>query len=301
MKRLICQASFERMGCRCYAVRSMRSCKPFLYALLIVMFGAGPGHAGERVCSNSAVIFCDDFEAGSFAQWDEGYQPALHAITSDPEKAYTGRRALEVTYPQGGEGKWLARWFMPGYDRVFARVYIKFEEGYRCGENCTKILVFYGNRLDDQRSGFRKAGIRPTGADFFFAALATLNWHRHPDPGEVIFYSYFPDMKAAPDGMFWGNFSFQQEPREAIAAGLWYCLELEVKANRPEQRDGYQRMWINDQFRAEVTDMRWRDTTDVRINAVQLAFSASPVPITEHVWIDNVVVSTERIGCNISP
>lgn len=38
-----------------------------------------------------------------------------------------------------------------------------------------------------------------------------------------------------------------------------------------------------------------------RINAVQLAFSVSPVPVTEHVWIDNVVVSTERIGFNIPP
>jgi len=38
-----------------------------------------------------------------------------------------------------------------------------------------------------------------------------------------------------------------------------------------------------------------------RINAVQLAFSVSPVPVREHVWIDNVVVSTERIGFNIPP
>ena len=256
--------------------------------------------ASELTCGDPAVIFCDDFETGTFDQWQEGYRPALHAITSDPTKAYAGRRSLEVTYPEGGEGKWLARWFMPGYDRAFARLYIKFEEGYRCGDNCTKILAFYGNRLDDQRSGFGKAGIRPTGTDFFFASLVTLNWQRHPDPGEIIFYSYFPEMKQAPDGMFWGNFSFQQEPREAVKAGLWYCLEFELQANEPGRRDGYQRMWINDEFKGEVTGMRWRDTTDVRINAVQLTFSASPVPITEHVWIDNVVVSTERIGCVIS-
>ena len=279
----------------------MLSCKVMFAAVFVIALGVRPAHAAERICADPAVIFCDDFETGTFAQWEEGYLPALHAITSDSEKAYTGRRALEVTYPEGGQGKWLARWFMPGYERAFARLYIKFEQGYRCGENCTKILAFYGNRIDDRWSGFGKAGLRPVGTDFFFASLVTLNWQRHPDPGEIVLYSYFPDMKPAPDGMYWGNFSFQQEPREAVMTGLWYCLELEVKANLPEQRDGYQRMWINDQFKGEVVDMRWRDTTDVRINAVQLTFSASPVPVTEHVWIDNVVVSTERVGCSISP
>jgi hypothetical protein len=272
-----------------------------LPTLLLSAAASRASEAAERVCGDPAVIFCDDFETGTLELWQDGYKPELHSITSDPEKVFAGERALEVTYPEGGEGKWLARWFMPGYERVFARLYIKFEEGYRCGVNCTKILAFYGNRLDDPWSGFGKAGIRPTGTDFFFASLVTLNWQRHPDPGEIIFYSYFPEMKQAPDGMFWGNFSFQQDPREAVKAGRWYCLEFELQANEPERRDGYQRMWINDEFKGEVTGMRWRDTTDLRINAVQLTFSASPVPITEHVWIDNVVVSTQRIGCTISP
>ncbi|HEX2056428.1 MAG TPA: hypothetical protein VHF07_08035 [Nitrospiraceae bacterium] len=267
----------------------------------LILYETASGSAAERLCEEPEVIFCEDFERGTLDQWQAGYKPDLHAITSDPANTFAGGRALEVTYPQGGEGKWLARWFMPGYDRAFVRLYIKFEEGFRCGINCTKIVAFYGNRLDDSQSGFGKAGIRPTGTDFFFASLVTLNWRRRPDPGEIIFYSYFPDMTQAPDGMFWGNFFFQEEPREAVQPGRWYCLELEVKANQPGLRDGYQRMWINDIFKGDTTGMRWRDTTDVRINAVQLTFSASPVPIREHVWIDNLVVSTERIGCTVSP
>jgi hypothetical protein len=273
--------------------------KQVVFALVIVLCAAVPGWPTERRCDDPAVILCDDFETGTLDQWEDGYKPELHAITSDPTKVFAGERALEVTYPEGGEGKWLARWFMPGYERAFARLYIKFEEGYRCGVNCTKIVAFYGNRLDNPWSGFGKAGIRPTGTDFFFASLVTLNWYRRPDPGEIIFYSYFPDMVQAPDGMFWGNFSFQEEPREAVQAGRWYCLELELGVNQPGLRDGYQRMWINDLFKGEQTGIRWRDTTDVRINAVQLTFSASPVPSTEHVWIDNLVVSTQRIGCAV--
>ncbi len=275
--------------------------RSLLLAAVALLCVGSPGLPAEPVCSDPAVIFCDDFENGTLEQWQDGYQPTLHVITSDPGKAYAGDHALEVTYPEGGEGKWLSRWFMPGYDHAFARLYLKFEDGFRCGQNCTKIMAFYGNRVDDPRSGFGKAGIRPTGTDFFFASLVTLNWQRQPDPGEIIFYSYFPEMRQAPDGNFWGNFFFQQEPREAVHSGLWYCLELEVQANQPAQRDGFQRMWINDAFKGEVAGMRWRDTTDLRINAFQLTFSASPVPITEHLWIDNVVVSTRRIGCAQSP
>jgi hypothetical protein len=162
-----------------------------VFALAMLIYMAVPGWAAERLCDGPAVIFCDDFETGTLHSWQDGYKTDLHAITSDPMKVFAGERALEVTYPKGGEGKWLARWFMPGYERTFARLYIKFEEGYRCGVNCTKILAFYGNRLDDPWSGFGKAGIRPTGTDFFFASLVMLNWHRRPDPGEVVFYSYF--------------------------------------------------------------------------------------------------------------
>jgi hypothetical protein len=55
-------------------------------------------------------------------------------------------------------------------------------------------------------------------------------------------------------------------------------------------------MWIDGLFKGEVLNMRWRDTTDVRINALQLTFSAA-VAVTRRMWIDNVVVNTQKIGC----
>jgi hypothetical protein len=267
-----------------------------LSALLFPLLAVRPLSAAEVVCSDPAVIFCDDFESGNLSLWQDGFDPSLHRITSAPSNVYRGHGALEATYPAGSDGGWLTRWFMPGYTDVYARLYVKFESGWRCGQNCTKIMALYGNRIDNRWSGFGKAGIRPTGTDFFISMLVTLNWYRPPDPGEVIFYAYFPEMARAPDGMFWGNFFYQNDPREPLQTARWYCLELELKANAPGLRDGLQRMWIDDVFKGEVPNMRWRDTTDVRINAFQLTFSGS-VPSTEHVWIDNVVVGTKRIGC----
>ncbi len=261
----------------------------------LILASPGLGVAAEPVCSLPSTIFCDDFEAGTFAAWEDGYDPALHRLSSDPERVFAGRQSLRSTYPAGYDGGWLTRWFMPGFDHVFARLYVRFERGWQCGQNCSKILALYGNRVDDRWSGFGKAGLRPTGTDFFFAGLVTLNWYRLPDPGEVIFYSYFPEMTQAPDGHYGGNHFFQTEPREALQPGRWYCLELEVQANRPGQRDGYQRLWIDGRLKGEVRDLRWRDTADVRINAAQLTFSG-PVESTQEVWVDNVVVSQAPVG-----
>ena len=269
----------------------------FLSLLAFIGVDRAYGASAEPICSTPAVIFCDDFETEILpGVWQDGYDPARHTITSDLTNVYKGGKALQTTYPAGSDGGWLTRWFMPGYDHTYARLYVKVETGWQCGTNCTKVFAFYGNRIDNQWSGSGQAGTRPNGTDWFYTALVTLNWSRQPDPGELIFYSYFPEMTQAPDGMYWGNFFFQTDPREAVQPGRWYCLELELQANTPGAHDGFQRMWIDGAFKGEVLNMRWRDTTDVRINALQLTFSGA-VAVTKRLWIDNVVVSTQKIGC----
>jgi hypothetical protein len=90
--------------------------------------------------------------------------------------------------------------------------------------------------------------------------------------------------------------SFADECPSKLLTNQWYCLELEVQANTPGQHDGFQNMWIDSTHKGKVSNKRWRDTTDLRINALQLTLSGT-VPVTEHLWIGNVVVSTQKIEC----
>jgi hypothetical protein len=254
-------------------------------------------HGREAVCDASGTIFCDDFESGTLSLWQDGVDPNRHTITATAANVYSGSRALQILYPQGGNGGWLTRWFMPGYDRVFMRVYVKWERGWMSATNGgDKSIGLYGNRVDNQWSGFGKAGIKPSGTDFFVGMLVSNNWYSSPDPGELIMYSYFPDMAQAPDGMYWGNNFRQSDPKVVTVPDQWWCLEYELKANTPGLHDGYQRMWINDVLKGETLNMRWRDTTDVRINAAQITGSGGG-PVTEHKWYDNVVVAAQKIGC----
>jgi hypothetical protein len=71
-----------------------------------------------------------------------------------------------------------------------------------------------------------------------------------------------------------------------------------VQANTPGQHDGLQRFWVNDVLQREVLGMRWRDTTNLQLGAAVLSFSLSPAQVQKY-WIDNIVVATQRIGCNI--
>ena len=251
--------------------------------------------SAEPICSTPAVIFCEDFENVVLPGiWEDGYNPSLHSITTVPANVYRGQSALQATFPGGTAGAgWLTKWFMPGYDHTFARLYLKLDPSWQCGPDlCTKIMVFYGNRHDNQWSGFGQAGICPSGTDYYYAGIATAL----PTPGNFIFYSYFPGMPKQPDGTTcWGT-NTQFAPPTTIQPGIWTCLEFEVQANTPGSADGFERVWINDVLKGEVLNMRWRDTTNLQTNAFQLSFSASSA-ISSHMWIDNIVVSTQRIGC----
>jgi hypothetical protein len=73
------------------------------FIILVLLIGENT-NAKEQICGNPAVIFCDDFERGTFDQWKHRYNPALHGITSVSTNVFQGQRALEPTYPAGSDG-----------------------------------------------------------------------------------------------------------------------------------------------------------------------------------------------------
>jgi hypothetical protein len=268
---------------------------PLLFLLGLIAADQAHSASAEPICSSPSVIFCDDFENAVLPGiWEDGYNPLLHSITNVSANVYRGQNALQATYLGGSSGAgWLTKWFMPGYDHTFARLYLKLESNWQCAPGaCGKIMAFYGNRHDNQWSGFGQAGVCPSGTEWYYAGIATVL----PTPGNFIFYSYYPGMPTQPDGITcWGT-NTQFTPPTAIQPGVWTCLEFEVQANTPGSLDGFERVWVNGTFMGEVLSMRWRDTTNLQTNAFQLTFSASPA-VTSHMWIDNIVVSTQRIGC----
>jgi hypothetical protein len=86
-------------------------------------------------------------------------------------------------------------------------------------------------------------------------------------------------------------------------SGEWHCVEGHLLLNTPGEADGVLEFWIDDELQAGRSDLDLRGSwTDYAINALvveNLWPGGAPAPLRR--WIDDVVVSTEPIGCEASP
>jgi polysaccharide lyase-like protein len=261
---------------------------------------AGPSgpEAPSAIGAPADAIFADDFESGSLAAWQDGVNPSRQRIVTDPKTAQSGSRYLAVTYPAGQDGGWLTRFLLPGYDSLYVSLYVRFRANW---QGATKLVALYGSRADDQWSAFGKSGVCPNGGDFFAAMLVT----ESGNPGPLRFYTYYPGMAREPDGVTcFGRFGdgTGSEHGAVLAnyAGLatlsrdaWHHLEFGVQLNAPGRADGSQMLWVDGAPRASWTALSFRSSDILRLDAVQLSFSAAGgAPQTQELDVDNVVVRT---------
>jgi hypothetical protein len=242
------------------------------------------------------VIFSDGFETGDLSLWDN-VNTERYASTSDPDHVRTGNYALEGTIPAGDGWGEINKWFMPGYDEIYVRFYVMFENGFqnlRADGNGMHFASVSGNHIDNKWSAHGKAGIVPSGYDFFTTTVDPE--HLYGDDGlyPLMFYSYFPDMSCC-----YGNVFKQQEPKTAIVTGQWHELIVHVDAGTPGSHDGSQQLWIDGELEIDVQGMHWRDTTDLRLNEFAIVDYMPGSPRTQHIWFDDVLVTTEFPGSNV--
>src|SRR5207237_966499 len=82
----------------------------------------------------------------------------------------------------------------------------------------------------DAWSAVGKAGVCPSGADFFAAMLVA---ESSGSPGPVRFYTYYPGMAREPDGVTcWGRYGdgvATYTPPLTLSAGEWHRVEFSVQ------------------------------------------------------------------------
>lgn len=271
-----------------------------------------PGDTGLQ--SDPAVIIVEDSEAGSLealararsdktttgARWTsiagvKGDDRTLD-IVSDPAHVHSGKHALEilVTETSRESGNLFAR-LKPGYDRLYARFYIKFDRDYPY-ESHTGLSL--GATSETVPWPVGKAGIVPKGDERFAGMLEPEPGDWKSPPGFWCFYVYWHEMKGR-----WGNV-FQSEPPTPAVRDRWICCETMFKANStPEARDGECAYWIDGTLRYHGTGFNWRTTDDLKLNSVHLhhymnkegrAWQHSQAPRRQ--WFDDLVVATDYIG-----
>ena len=272
-----------------------------------------PADAG--IARDPAVLFAENFETGDLKKWDERRGTAAASAVAP----HSGRWCVDMTMNRGRDhGGDTIKWFMPGADRVYARLYVKFSANYQYAHH---FVWLSANQARNKWSSFGKAGKKPDGLTYYSTGMEPwFAWGKNPPPGEVNLYAYFPDMEIDPKmNLYWGNGFFPPGPGKGVAAGpdrvippldRWHCWEFMLQANSaPGKADGRQAMWVDGKLAAEFTGIRWREDPDLKVNCFWLQhYGVDPGdptkrywPESQTVWFDDIVIAREYIGPMVKP
>lgn len=263
----------------------------------------------EGIADDPDVLFADNFETGDMKHWDE----KRGGVVLMQDGAHSGNWCVQMLMIRGqNEGGDAIKWFMPGADRVYARVYVKFSPDYTYPHHFITLLA---NQRTNRWSAFGKAGRKPNGSYYSTGMESWFAWGKNPPPGELHLYTYYLDME--PDrkmDKYWGNSFFPPGPDKGVAAGAnrvlprlneWQCWEFMIQANSaPDKPDGKQAMWLDGKLVGEYSGIRWREDLDLKVNCFWLQHygfdSSDPTKQfwkeQQAVWFDDVVIARQYIG-----
>lgn len=109
-------------------------------------------------------------------------------------------------------------------------------------------------------------------------------------------YLYHVDAKRGGYGEMGG---WERGPTGLLEKNRWYCIEHYVKLNKPGERNGVVRGWVDGQLSYERTDLLFRMTPELRIETVWMDVyhgGRTPAPHRLTLYLDNLVVARRYIG-----
>jgi len=212
--------------------------------------GIASKYVGDVGIENDAdVIFVEQFEGTVdeiCRRWETVSGKMLMSNSGDVPPGSAGRRSLLITRVPGnreyaGGGQLYRRIKNEnggyGFDKVYLRMYMKFNEGHAG-------IHHYGTCLGGYHPSTKwpmvKAGQPTKGNQSFWSGVepyGSWNW---------MFYTYWHKMRGSPPrGQTWGN-SFQHGcPKLPIPKEKWICIESMLKVNDVGDTNGEQAFWVN--------------------------------------------------------
>jgi hypothetical protein len=299
--------------------------------------GLAARHPGDTgLAGDRDVVFVEDFERGTTEEiwrrwWRDQPREEKHAraqaLSDQVPPGSPGKRSLQMTGTLGQDtGSHLFTVFEEGLEEAFVRFYTRFapDHGYE------HHFVCLGGYEPSTPWPDPKAGTRPAGDDRVMVFIDPVGrYGRYEPPGAWTLYTYWPEMKISADGRYWGNCLWPAKPA-LVPRGRWICVELMVRLNAPEQRDGELALWIDgrsvlhvrkgvrrgewsgmgfdllESGGEEFEGLRLRTSGKLRINHLWLEHyvdagvqkqgrseGGSPV---NRVWFDDVVVARKYVG-----
>jgi hypothetical protein len=286
---------------------------------------AGPGiaavHPGDLgIETHPDVVFVEKFEENTLAdlynRWTDILNGPAMAFDADVPPGSPGTRSLNIPWVGGGvnNGGHLYKQVSPAIvDTLHVRYYIKYPMNGRHHHEG----IWMGGYNPPLAWPNPQAGIKPAGNDRFSAAAEQSHATSRFDH-----YDYWMNMRAAPDGRYWGN-TLLNDPNVVGRRSQWMCVEHMVKLNNPvTASNGEHAIWI-DGFKVShlgqgfpngswiwgnftqnpsgspFEGLRWRNNANLQLNWIWLQNYSpdDPAGFTGSMKFDHVVAAKSYIGC----
>jgi hypothetical protein len=287
-------------------------------AVTIQLSNPSPATLKRNECTTppSGTVFCEDFEGtnpkSNFNDYDGNPDTENLIVVDNGPSNDPSNKSIRLRVPSGLSGTSdLVKVLPSSYDKLFARWYFKYEPGFNFS------APNHGGGLTaGDRSYIGLSGNRPTGSDW-----ASFLFQYLQNTSVPFAYTYYRGMYqncANPNGSCWGD-SFPcvydsgsiscTKPQDlptvtlpALVAGQWYCYEQMVDMGGASVdgaiSTGRITQWLNGGLIGDNTNLWLRTSPTLKIQNLWLAlFHHDGTHSTVGELIDNVVVSTQRIGC----
>lgn len=234
----------------------------FLFPVLLMAQAGDKNISEEALVNNADVVFYGGFEDSFNDQnWKTSWGIPWNNRADKArvlEGSFNGSSYLRVNYPKGGVGPGETGVQFPivlqdagavdggHFKELYLRYYVNFEEGFDFNKG-GKLPGLMGGGDSWGRSG----GNQPDGTNGW-----TLRFMWRSE-GELVVYAYVP--KSA-NGK-WGAEVWGQDISTGVKAipGQWHCIEEYVNVGTPGKDDGQLKVWIDDEQKIDIDDMRFWD------------------------------------------
>lgn len=272
----------------------MSPCQTIRRRLLLILLLAVVGHAEES--GHLGELIRESFEDATLDSrgWYDGKDPRIV-----PGGVRGNCIEYEWTDTSGtATGSSAKRHLFEPTDEIFIRYYLRLSKGWGwSGRNYHPHLTHFMTTENTQWHG---------------PAASHLTLYIEPVNGKLRLAAQDIQNKDTPHGLTQGplkggyNGTLWDSADELITDDAWHCIEaqfklntLHLKADKPNA-DGIVRGWFDGKLVIELTNviLRSTDFPNMKFNQFLMApyFGPGLLPHAQKLWIDEMVVSTKRIG-----
>jgi hypothetical protein len=261
----------------------------------------------ECDAARPAWIFCDDFETDRLGRYFEYASQDSSFVRAD-SVGVLGSIGMRVHFRKGqvdagslklAFGKTPSAYMRPVdsgatvYRELYWRMYVRNDPAWTGGggDKLSRALVLTSGSWSEAMGAPVWSGGTATGSSY----LAIDPFSGTDIAGTLVATTYndFPHLR------WLGAVRSRTPIFDRSHVGRWYCVEAYVRLNDPGQSNGVFQLWIDDYLEARRSDLNWVGRfSDYGLNAVFFEnYWNAGAPAAQDRYMDNIVVSTSRIGC----